>query len=121
MVRRVAVAVVAMSFVARVAVAESNYLADAGWGTLATLTNIVYMPSKIVYATLGGFVGALALGVTAGDIDTAKGVWSPTMGGHYVVTAAMLRNEEPLLFVGPSYYKTCEPVAAQWTEPASGQ
>jgi len=121
MVRRIAVAAVAMSLVARVAVAEGNYLEDAGWGMLATLTNVVYMPTKIVYGLLGGLVGTLALGVTAGDIDTAKGVWSPTMGGHYVVTASMLRNEEPLLFVGPSYYKTCDPVAAQWTESATGQ
>lgn len=118
MVRRIAVATVAMCLVARVAVAEENYLADAGWGTLATLTNIAYMPAKIVYGMVGGLVGAMALGVTAGDIDTAKGVWSPTMGGHYVVTASMLRGEEPLLFVGPSYYKTCEPAATQWTDSA---
>ena len=59
-----------------------------------------------------------ALGVTAGDIDTAKGVWSPTMGGHYVVTANMLRGEEPLHFVGPSYYKTCEAATGQWTDSA---
>ncbi len=121
MVRRIALAVVAMVLMARVAVAESNYLADAGWGTLATLTNIVYMPTKIVYGLVGGLVGALALGVTAGDLDTAKGVWSPTMGGHYVVTANMLRSEEPLLFVGPSYYKSCEPVAAQWTDSTTSQ
>lgn len=121
MIRRIAMAVMAMTLMARVAVADSNYAAEAGWGLLATLTNIVYMPTKIVYGMLGGLVGTMALGVTAGDIDTAKGVWSPTLGGHYVVTADMLRNQEPLLFVGPSYYKTCEPVAAQWTDSASGQ
>ena len=86
------------------------------------MTNLAYMPAKLIYGAVGGFVGALALGVTAGDVDTAKGVWSPTMGGHYVVTAPMLRGEEPVLFVGPSYYKSCEPVAAtQWTDSARNQ
>ena len=121
MVRRIAVAVVAMSLVANVAVAEGDYLEQAGWGILATLTNIVYMPGKIVYGLFGGFVGALALGVTGGDIDTAKGVWSPTMGGHYVVTPSQLRGQEPLLFVGPSYYKTCEAATGQWTESSTGR
>jgi hypothetical protein len=116
-------AVLAASLMARVAVAEGDsYAVDAGWGLLATVTNVVYMPAKIVYGLLGGLVGALTLGVTGGDIDTAKGVWSPTLGGHYVVTASMLRGEEPLLFVGPSYYKSCEPVAAQqWTDSARNQ
>lgn len=119
MVRRITMAVLAVSLMARVALAENdNWGTEAGWGALAVVTNLVYMPAKLIYGAVGGFVGALALGVTAGDLDTAKGVWSPTMGGHYVVTAPMLRGEEPLLFVGPSYYKTEEPVAAQWTDSA---
>lgn len=104
---------------ANVAVAEGDYAVDAGYGVLATAVNLVYMPTKIVYGILGGLVGAMTLAVTGGDLDTAKGVWSPTLGGHYVVTASMLRNEEPLLFVGPSYYKTCDPVAEQWTDSGS--
>jgi hypothetical protein len=107
MVRRVLVAVLALNLMVSVALAEDDsYAVDAGWGVLATVTNLVYMPTKIVYGMFGGLIGALTLGVTAGDIDTAKGVWSPTLGGHYVVTAGMLRGEEPLLFVGPSHYKT---------------
>jgi len=123
MVRRVTMAVLAVSLMARVALAENdNWAIEAGWGALSVVTNLVYMPAKLIYGAIGGFVGALALGVTAGDVDTAKGVWSPTMGGHYVVTASQLRGEEPLLFVGPSYYKSCEPVAAaQWTDSARNQ
>ena len=121
MVRRFAAAAVAVILLANVAMAESDYLAEAGFGVLATVTNIVYMPVKILYGTLGGLIGAMALGVTGGDIDTAKGVWSPTLGGHYVVTASMLRGEEPLLFVGPSYYKTCDPVAGQWNDSGTGR
>lgn len=121
MVRRSAAVVVAVSLFANVAMAEGDYLAEAGFGVLATVTNIVYMPTKVLYGLLGGLVGAMALGVTGGDIDTAKGVWSPTLGGHYVVTASMLRGEEPLLFVGPSYYKSCDPVAGQWTDSGTGR
>jgi hypothetical protein len=115
-------AVLAVSLMVRVAMADNDsYAVDAGWGVLATVTNLVYMPAKIVYGMFGGLIGAMTLGITGGDLDTAKGVWSPTLGGHYVVTAGMLRGEEPILFVGPSYYKTCEPVAAQWTDSARNQ
>lgn len=121
MVRRMAAVVVAASFFASVAAAEDDYLAEAGFGVLATLTNLVYMPTKVVYGIVGGLVGVMALGVTGGDLDTAKGVWSPTLGGHYVVTAGMLQGKEPLLFVGPSYYKTCDPVVGQWTDSGTGR
>jgi hypothetical protein len=116
MARRIAAAIVAVGLFANVAVAEDDYLVDFGFGALATVTNLVYMPAKIIYGTVGGLVGVTALGVTGGDIDTAKGVWSPTLGGHYVVTANMLRGEEPVLFVGPTYYKSCESVAGRWTD-----
>jgi hypothetical protein len=82
---------------------ETNYWSDAGYGTLAVFTNILYMPVKLVYGTLGLVTGSLAYVLTAGDSDTAARVWSPSLGGAYVVTPAMLRGDEPLLFNGPSY------------------
>ncbi len=80
-----------------------NYESDAGYGILATVTNLFYMPAKLIYAGAGGLVGGLAYLATAGDIDTARGVWSPTVGGDYVVTGAMLRGDQPIFFVGPTY------------------
>jgi len=80
--------------------AQAAFLEDAGWGTLTALTNVVYMPAKIIYATIGGLTGGLAYGLTAGDYQTAETVWVTTMGGNYVVTPGMLRGEESLSFAG---------------------
>jgi hypothetical protein len=41
--------------------------------------------------------------LTVGNLDTAESIWSPSLGGTYVVTPAMLRNEEPILFSGASH------------------
>jgi hypothetical protein len=107
MVRRVALIVVALCLVAQVAVAQRdehpNYWADAGYGTLAMVTSIVYMPVKLVYACIGGLTGGLAYAVTAGDIEAANRVWSPSVGGTWMISPAMLRGEEPVLFSGASY------------------
>ncbi len=80
-----------------------DYASDAGYGLLATLTNVVYMPTKILYAAAGGLVGGLAYIASAGDIETAQGVWSPTVGGDYVLTGRMLRGDDPIFFVGPTH------------------
>lgn len=78
---------------------------DAGYGTLAVVSNILYMPVKIVYASVGLVTGGLAYVLTVGDDDVARTIWSPSLGGTYVVTPAMLRNDEPILFSGTSHSK----------------
>jgi hypothetical protein len=92
------------------ALAESNdgqesgsYWSDGGYGLLAVVTNIFYMPAKFVYASVGLVTGGLAYICTVGDSDTAQRILSPSIGGKYVVTPAMLRGDEPILFNGPSY------------------
>ena len=82
---------------------SSSYWGDAGYGTLAVFANLLYMPVKVVYASLGLVTGSLAYVLTVGNSDTAQQVWSPSMGGSYVVTPAMLRGDEPMLLNGPSY------------------
>src|SRR2546422_3645155 len=80
--------------------ARAAYLEDAGWGTLTVLSNVVYMPAKLCYATLGGLTGGLAFALTAGDLQTAETVWVTTMGGTYVVTPGMLQGQDPIAFSG---------------------
>jgi hypothetical protein len=80
--------------------AQAGYLEDAGWGGLTVLTNILYMPAKLVYATVGGLTGGLVYAVTVGDMDAAENVWVMSMGGTYVVTPGMLQGEEPIAFTG---------------------
>ena len=83
-------------------VARAEYGDEAGWGVLSVLANIGYMPVKTVYATLGGLTGGLAYICTGGSYDTASSIWTPSMGGTYALTPAMLRGEEPIQFAGSS-------------------
>ena len=80
--------------------ARAGFLEDAGWGSLTVLSNIVYMPVKLVYATLGGLTGGIALGLTGGDLDVAETIWVTSMGGNYVLTPPMLRGEESISIAG---------------------
>ena len=80
--------------------ARAGFLEDAGWGSLTVLSNIVYMPVKLVYATLGGLTGGIALGLTGGDMDVADSIWVTSMGGNYVLTPPMLRGEESISIAG---------------------
>src|SRR5712692_7120483 len=93
-----ALAVVATLVAARPA--HAGYLEDAGWGALTVITNVVYMPAKLCYATLGGLTGGLAFGLTGGDLQTAETVWVTSMGGTYVVTPGMLQGQESIAFTG---------------------
>jgi hypothetical protein len=73
---------------------------DAGWGSLTMLSNCVYMPAKLVYATVGGLTGGLALGLTGGDMETAEKVWVTSMGGTWVLTPGMLQGQDAIAFAG---------------------
>jgi hypothetical protein len=77
-----------------------DYANDFGVGVGTVLCNLVYMPVKVVYATLGGITGGFAYILTAGRMDTASSVWRPSMGGTYVITPSMLRGEDPIYFSG---------------------
>lgn len=79
---------------------EAGYLGDAGWGAMTVLSNIAYMPAKLIYATFGAATGGLAFALTGGDLETAETVWVTTLGGTYVVTPGMLKGEEPIAFAG---------------------
>jgi hypothetical protein len=80
-----------------------NYGAQMGWGTLAFGATLFYYPTKLCYALLGGFTGGLAYGLTFGSLETANGIWGPSLGGTYVLTPEMLRGTESILFSGESH------------------
>jgi hypothetical protein len=79
---------------------ESSFFEDVGIGVGTALVNVLYIPAKFTYATVGSVIGGLAWVLTLGDTDTAMGVWEPTLGGSYVVTPKMLRGDEPIEFSG---------------------
>jgi DNA mismatch repair protein MutH len=84
----------------RPAIAAEQYVNDFGVGLGTVLVNVLYMPVKVVYATLGGLTGGFAFVLTGGRMDTASAVWVPAMGGTYVITPSMLRGEDPIYFSG---------------------
>ena len=79
---------------------EHRYASDFGIGVGAVFTNLLYMPVKFVYATLGGVTGSLAYVLTGLNMDIAKSVWVPSLGGTYVVTPSMLKGEDRIYFSG---------------------
>jgi hypothetical protein len=80
---------------------QPSYWGDAGIGTAAVLVNVLYVPAKLVYATLGTVTGGFAYLLTGLNYEIADRIWSPSLGGNYVVTPAHLRNEQTLYFSGP--------------------
>ena len=77
--------------------------AQLGWGMASFGTNLGYIPAKLLYAFGGGLTGLLAWGVTAGNTEVAKGIFSPSFGGTWAITPEMLQGKEPIYFNGPSY------------------
>jgi hypothetical protein len=98
--KRVAGALALAATLAGVPAARADFLEDAGWGSLTVLSNLGYMPVKVLYSGLGGLTGGLAYGLTVGDLDVANKVWVPSMAGTYVLTPEMLRGDKEIAFVG---------------------
>ena len=76
----------------------ADYTEEAGFGLLATVANLGYVPAKLGYAVVGATVGGIAYVVTGADLDAATAVWQPALGGTYLLTGAMLRGDEPVHF-----------------------
>ena len=79
-----------------------DYAMESGMGIAAVAVDLVYIPVKVVYATLGGITGGFAYLLTAGNFETASSIWKPSMGGTYVVTPNMVAGNEPINFNGTS-------------------
>lgn len=80
--------------------ASESYGEQAGWGLAAVGANLFYIPAKVAYATMGLVAGGIAYAMTLGNRRAVEAIWSPAFGGTYVVTPAMMRGEEPILFFG---------------------
>ena len=98
----IAALLLASVLVAPVCADDGRYGEQAGWGFAAVLANVLYIPAKLVYATLGGITGGLGYVLTAGNSNVAETILAPSVGGTYVLTPDMLRGERPILFSGES-------------------
>ena len=79
--------------------------ANAGWGSAAVISSLVYGPVKMVYSLLGTVIGGFAWGLSGGDTEVLTAVISPAVRGDYVITPSHLRGEQPVEFIGrrPDY------------------
>ena len=82
--------------------AQAGFLSDAGMGVAAVGANVLYVPAKLVYATLGGITGGFAYVLTGGNYQTAERVWNPALGGNYMLNPDHLRGQETIYFSGPT-------------------
>src|SRR5262245_46984800 len=84
-----------------------DFASDAGMGIATVFVNILYVPAKLVYGTLGGFTGGVAYLLTGANMEVANRIWTPSLGGDWVVTPAHLRNEQTLYFSGTTEPPPC--------------
>ncbi len=71
-----------------------------GLGLGAAGANLLYIPTKILYAGTGSIIGGLAWLFAGGDADVSDPIFTASWLGDYVLTEAHLTGERPIEFVG---------------------
>lgn len=99
---------------------ENRFATDFGYGVGAFFTNLIYMPVKFTYATLGAITGGFAYVLTGLNTNVGKSVWIPSTGGDYVITPSMLRGEDPIYFSGTTRPKREGATRSEEDLPAGG-
>jgi hypothetical protein len=96
------------------AAAESP-VSEYGIGSACVLVNLIYGPTKFLYATGGALVSGFAWVFSAGDSDVARPIWDASMRGDYMVVPAQLRGKKRLDFIGRSPAQA-EAAGTPWKE-----
>ena len=99
---------------------ENRFATDFGYGVGAFFTNLIYMPTKFTYATLGAITGGFAYVLTGLNTNVGKSIWIPSTGGDYVITPSMLKGEDPIYFSGTTQPKRERETRAEEDLPAGG-
>ena len=73
---------------------------NAGWGSAAAISTLIYGPVKMAYSVMGVVFGGFAWALSGGDADVMTAVVSPAVRGEYVITPSHLRGEIPIEFIG---------------------
>jgi hypothetical protein len=73
-----------------------------GIGAGTVVTNLAYVPAKLVYGILGGLGGVAGYALTGGNTQVANSIWRSSLGGDYVLTPDMMTGQQPIYFSGPS-------------------
>ncbi len=88
-----------------------------GTGVGAVASNVLYVPAKLVYGTLGGIGGAAGYALTGGNTQVSDTIWRSSLGGDYVITPKMIAGQQPVHFSGPTSMPEAESGTA--TPPSS--
>jgi hypothetical protein len=64
------------------------------------LVDVVYVPTKVVFAGVGALTSGLAYILTLGDSHASGKIWNASVNGNYIVTPDMIEGNEPVHFVG---------------------
>jgi hypothetical protein len=75
---------------------------SVGSGVGAVASNVLYVPAKLVYGTLGGIAGGAGYALTGGNKRVADTIWRSSLGGDYVITPDMVTGQQPVHFSGPT-------------------
>ncbi|HVO25016.1 MAG TPA: hypothetical protein VMW56_15445 [Candidatus Margulisiibacteriota bacterium] len=64
------------------------------------LANVVYFPTKALFAAGGAAVSGVSYVATLGRPEPTASIWNASVGGNYVVTPSMIEGKAPVHFVG---------------------
>ncbi len=73
---------------------------EAGIGTAAAISSLIYGPVKIAYSLLGVVFGGFSWVLSGGDTEVLTAVVSPAIRGDYVITPDHIRGDQSVEFVG---------------------
>lgn len=79
---------------------------EAGWTLLAFASNLVYVPTKTIVASVGLVTGAIVGLVNGGDERSAYALWVPMASGTYILTPCHFTGCRPFEFWGRDYADT---------------
>ena len=93
---------------------------EFGLGAATVFANLLYGPTKLVYATVGGFVASMAYAFSGGDVEVARPIVDASLRGDYFVTLAHLRGEDSIEFVGRRPRHRSMAGTSDWGDPNPG-
>jgi hypothetical protein len=83
---------------------------EAGIGSAAAVSNLVYGPVKVAWATCGTLIAGFAWAFSGGDGEVASTVLTRAVRGTYVITPDTLKGQREVEFVGRSpQYRSAPP------------
>jgi type IV secretory pathway VirB2 component (pilin) len=95
-------AVAAAALASTPAAAAESPGSEYGFGAACALSNLVYGPAKLLFATGGAIVSGFAWIFSGGDDEVAPPIWNASLRGDYVVVPDNLRGKKRLEFIGRS-------------------